>query len=200
MSFHGSSRPAIRTNPQAPLAKPVTSLRSVRPPAGHCQSLNYEVNNAVQHQNTPETAMARASHGTHCCAGSCPRFSDSLSDGFSKTLTDLLDPALKQHIETAVQTASLVHPIMWSAAAFNYYSLHSKIIVILEFKFYFTKNANFDPPTMKDKIIFGRFSKKTTNCQLLTTSQKTRSIFVILHLVLIYVLGPKIVFISRQRE
>jgi len=49
---------------------------------------------------------------------------------------------------------------MWSAAAFNYYSLRSKIIVILEFKFYFTKNANFDPLTTKDKIIFGRFSKK----------------------------------------
>jgi hypothetical protein len=53
---------------------------------------------------------------------------------------------------------------MWSAEAFNYYSICSKIIVILEFEFYFTKNANFDPPTTKDKIIFERFSKKTTNC------------------------------------
>ena len=54
-------------------------------------------------------------------------------------------------------------------------SLRPKINLILEFKFYPTKNINFDSSTTKDKIIFGKFLQKTTNIP--STPHKIQEIF-----------------------
>jgi len=56
------------------------------------------------------------------------------------------------------------------------YSLHPKINAILEFKICL-KNANFDSPTTKDKIIFRKFSQKITNTLSTVAKMASHAIF-----------------------
>ena len=78
-----------------------------------------------------------------------------------------------------------------------FYSLRPKINTILDFKICL-KNVYFDPPTTEDKLIFRRFSQKTTNTSFI--HHKRQNILIILHLVLVCVLNYKIIFILRRRE
>ena len=78
------------------------------------------------------------------------------------------------------------------------YSLYLEIITTIEFNIYSKKIVNFDQTTTKDKTI----SEDSHEIQLTTDPfiTKTRGIFVILHLLLIYMFNPKIIFILRHRE
>jgi len=52
------------------------------------------------------------------------------------------------------------------------YSIRPKIIAIIEFKIYHTKNDNFDLPTTKDKAIFRIFLQKTTDTSSFLTKDE----------------------------